>query len=277
MDHEPKISVITACFNHGKFVNEMLDSLFIQEFEAFEVIIVNDGSTDDSAEILNKIKDPRIKIIHTENHGPAIARNTAIRNSRADIILNLDADDKIGPGFLQSAFDIFSSVDNAGIVYSDVVFFGENNCGFEPGEFTREAMLTGNRISSIAFFLKEDWKVLGGYSDELIWGLEDWDLWLGIMELGRKVIKTSGVAAFYRTYENKTLSRSGRRKTDRIKADESLVIIFNRHKKLYSEYPAVYRRFLRFEKKIKIKRFLHKVLLLIAGIRTEENYKSSSK
>jgi glycosyltransferase involved in cell wall biosynthesis len=261
MDREPKISVITACFNHGRYVNEMLNSLFQQNFEDFEVVIVNDGSTDDTAEILNKINDPRIKIIHTENHGPAFARNTAIIHSGAEIILNLDADDKIGPGFLQSAYDIFSSGCNAGIVYSEVVYFGAASCNFEPGDFTREAMLIENRITSIALFRKEDWKILGGYSDELIWGLEDWDLWLGIIGLGRKVVKTKGPLAFYRTYDNKAQSRSGKRKTDKNKADQSLVIIFNRHKKLYSEYPAVYKRFLRFEKKVKIKKFLDRILM----------------
>jgi glycosyltransferase involved in cell wall biosynthesis len=259
MSGEPKISVITACFNHGIFVNEMLDSLFMQGFEDFEAIIVNDGSTDNSSEILDKIKDPRVTVIHTENHGPASARNIAIEHSRADIILNLDADDKIGQGFLQSAYDIFNTDFNAGIVYSDVEFFGASSCRFETGEYSKQSLLVDNCITSIAFFRKEDWEKIGGYSDELIWGLEDWDLWLGIIELGREVKKINGAVAFYRTYENKTQSRSGRRKSNRLKADESVTIIFNRHKKLYSEYPALLKQFSLFDKKVKAKLFLNRI------------------
>ena len=109
MNKEPKISVITACYNHGKFINEMIESVIQQTFEDYEIIIVNDGSTDDTAEILKNITHEKVKIIHTENHGPADARNTAIKHARAPLIMNLDADDKIAPGLLEKAYKIFST------------------------------------------------------------------------------------------------------------------------------------------------------------------------
>ena len=100
-----------------------------------------------------------------------------------------------------------------------------------------------NRITSLALFRKEDWLAVGGYSGELIYGLEDWDFWLMIIELGREVVKIPETLVYYRTYENLTESRSGRRKTDRLKILESQVILFHRHQKLYSGYPEAWSTF----------------------------------
>jgi len=102
----PKISIITACFNHGKYIHEMLDSVFAQSFQDFEIIIVNDGSTDNTREILEAIQHNKVRICHTRNRGPAHARNLAIKKAKGEIILNLDADNKIAPTFLEKCFSI---------------------------------------------------------------------------------------------------------------------------------------------------------------------------
>lgn len=260
MNKAPEISVVTACYNHGRFIGEMLESVLSQTFDDYEVIIVNDGSTDDTARILNSISHEKVRIIHTENNGPAAARNTAIMNAKAKIIMNLDADDMAGPSLLEKAFKILCDDENTGIVYCDAELIGAGNGRIETGEYSREAMLIQNRIISLAFFRKEDWEKAGGYSDELLYGMEDWDLWLGIIGLGREVRKIKDASFYYRTYKNPAESRSGKRKSDRLKADISNCIIFNRHKKLYSDYPLIFKRFSRFEKKVKIKLFLNHLI-----------------
>lgn len=256
MNIEPRISIISACFNHGKFINEMLESVYKQTFEDYEIIIVNDGSTDNTAEILQSITHEKVKIIHTENHGPAEARNTAIKHARAPIIMNLDADDKIASDLLEKAYKTFRSGPNIGIVYSDTEFFGAKSGNFDIAEYSLETMLFDNRIISMAFFKKEDWGLVGGYSGELMYGLEDWDFWLLIIELGRKVVKIPEKLVYYRTYENFADCRSGRRKTDRRKMLESLINIFHRHEKLYSTCPKAWKYFSKLEKKFKDECFL---------------------
>jgi glycosyltransferase involved in cell wall biosynthesis len=260
LDKEPKISIISACFNHGRFINEMLGSVISQTFDDYEIIIVNDGSTDDTAEILQSITHEKVKIIHTENHGPAEARNTAIKHARAPIILNLDADDKIASDLLEKAYKTFSRGPNIGIVYSDTEFFGAKSGNFDVGEFSLEKMLFDNRIISMAFFKREDWRLVGGYSGELIYGLEDWDFWLMILELGREVVKIPEKLVYYRTYENLADCRSGRRKTDRRKMMESLINIFHRHEKLYSICPSAWKYFSKLEKKFKNESFLVRLI-----------------
>lgn len=107
-----------------------------------------------------------------------------------------------------------------------------------------------NRIIA-PFFRKEDWQTVGGYSGELIYGLEDWDFYLMIIELGRDVVKIPEKLYYYRIHVNTAESRSGRMKKDRQKLVESLLYIFHRHEKLYSASPKAMKYFSNFEKKHK--------------------------
>jgi glycosyltransferase involved in cell wall biosynthesis len=249
LNTEPKISIITACYNHGRFIKEMLESVFNQTFTDYEVIVVNDGSTDNTAEILNTVTHEKVKIIHTENRGPALARNTAIELAKSPVIMNLDADDKIAPGLLEKAYTVFCSNLNVGIVHFDAECFGAKSGKFEIGEYSLESMLYDNRINSQSLFRKQDWRTVGGYSPELIYGLEDWDFWLRIIEMGRDIIKIPETLVFYRTYKDQTECRSGRRKSDRRKMMESQLHVFHRNIKLYSLYPNAYAHFVNLERK----------------------------
>lgn len=233
----------------------MLESVYYQTFKDYEIIIVNDGSTDNTADLLQKIKDDRVRIVDTENHGPAEARNIAIKLAGAPLILNLDADDRIAPTYLEKAYEIFCSNPDAGIVHCDAECFGVRSGKFEIGDYSVESMASGNRINSQSFFRKEDWKSTGGYSGELKYGLEDWDFWLSIIELGRKVIRIPEILVYYRTYENLGESRSGRRKLDRLKIMESYINIFRRHKQLISRYPEALKKFTEIERKFKKENF----------------------
>ena len=234
----------------------MLESVFSQTFDEYEVIIVNDGSTDDTAEILNDIIHDKVTIIHTENHGPADARNTAIKSARAPIILNLDADDKIAPSLLEKAYKIFCNDPNISIVHCDAECFGSKTGKFEIGEYSPETMLFDNRIISQAFFRKEDWLSVGGYSGELNNWLEDWDFWLLIIELGGEVVKIPEKLVYFRRYKDHTQSLTGRGKKYRIKMMESLFKIFHRHEKLYSTFPSAWKHFSELEKEFNEEGFL---------------------
>ena len=109
-----KISVIIPCFNHGLYINEAINSVINQSYLNWEIIVINDGSTDnETISILNSIVETeKIKVLNTANNGLASARNIGVKYSSGEFILPLDADDKIGSEYLQKAIDIISNNSN---------------------------------------------------------------------------------------------------------------------------------------------------------------------
>ncbi|KMQ51115.1 glycosyl transferase [Chitinispirillum alkaliphilum] len=199
----PTVSIITPCYNQGAFIQETIDSVLSQEFKDFEYIIVNDGSTDDyTNEKLKSVSHPKIRVIHTKNQGLASARNTAIENAAGEIILPLDSDDTIGKHYTQEAIKVLEKDSDVGIVYCIAELFGEQKGVWELPDYTLEKMLMNNQIFHCAFFRKKDWQTAGGYNPNMVFGWEDWDFWLSIIELGRKVHRLPGVHHQYRIREN---------------------------------------------------------------------------
>lgn len=97
----PKASVIIPVYNGGDYIGETIDSILSQSFHDFELIIVDDGSTDDTADVIHGFRDSRIRYFHQPNSGkPASPRNNAIRKSEGDIIFIFDSDDIMLPGKL---------------------------------------------------------------------------------------------------------------------------------------------------------------------------------
>lgn len=100
------ISVLIPLFNKEPYIKRCLDSIFSQTFQNFEVIIVNDGSTDKGPKIVATYSDQRIRIINQENFGPGAARNRGIKEARGKYIAFIDADDEWLPDFLYTSFNI---------------------------------------------------------------------------------------------------------------------------------------------------------------------------
>lgn len=96
------ISVIIPLYNKGKYIARALGSVFAQTYQDFEVIVVDDGSTDDGPDIVRKYDDPRLQLIQQANTGPGSARNRGIKETTTPYLAFLDADDEWLPGFLES-------------------------------------------------------------------------------------------------------------------------------------------------------------------------------
>ncbi len=110
-----RFSVIIPLYNKANFVQKTIESVLNQTFNDFEVIIVNDGSTDNSLAVVNRINDPRIRIFSKENGGVSIARNFGIKKALYDFITFLDADDLWLPDFLETIKGMIEHHSQAGI------------------------------------------------------------------------------------------------------------------------------------------------------------------
>jgi predicted O-linked N-acetylglucosamine transferase (SPINDLY family)/glycosyltransferase involved in cell wall biosynthesis len=228
----PKVSVIIPCYNLGQYIDEAVESVLAQTYRNFEIIIVNDGSTDEETiNILKNYNKPKIEVLHTTNQGVSAARNTGIQGATGKYIICLDADDKIGNTYLEKAVKVLEEHQNIGIVDCEVELFGEQTgrCKFLP-EYQLSLILLVNCVYPIGVFRKSDWERTNGYNSNMIYGWEDHDFWLSIIELGREVVRLPEVLFFYR-------QRSGSRDKS-IQREQFIYLyaqLFKNHTKLYSE------------------------------------------
>ncbi len=198
----PKVSVIIPCYNQGKYIDEAVNSVLNQSFQDFEIIIVNDGSTDEfTNDILKKYNKPKTKVFTTENKGVSAARNTAIKKSQGEFILPLDADDKIEKSFLGKAVKIIDNNDNIKIVYCDIKLFGDEKGIQTLPRFNSELFFTQNIIPVSGLFRLSDYKNTDGYDENIKDGLEDWEFWISMLKKGGNVYKINEPLLFYRQYK----------------------------------------------------------------------------
>ena len=107
MTTKPKISVIIPVYNVEKWLNKCVDSILSQSYENFEVILVNDGSTDKSGDICDKYlkEDNRVKVFDILNSGQSVARNIGLKEAKGDYILFIDSDDYIEKNTLKRMYE----------------------------------------------------------------------------------------------------------------------------------------------------------------------------
>jgi len=232
----PKVSVIIPCYNHGAFIDEALDSVLQQSFNDFEIIIINDGSTDPfTISHLRSIDKPQITVLHTDNQGLAAARNNGIQAARGEYILPLDADDRIGEIYLEKAVSILDQNSSIGIVYCRAQLFGAWNAEWNLPEYSLDEMLINNIIFCTAFFRKADWEEVGGFDPVMVYGWEDYDFWLALIEKGREVHRIPEILFYYRiSADSMVRSREKRQKV------ETFVKIFHKHESLFKRNIAVW-------------------------------------
>jgi len=142
------ISVMMPVYNAAAFLRKTMDSVLNQTEKDFELIIVNDGSTDNSEEIILSYSEPRIKYFKQENGGEAAARNTALDHARGDLIVFQDADDISVPSRFEVLKRHFTS-ESIGFVHSDIVYIDEHD---QPFLYLASGNIESSRM--LRFFLK---------------------------------------------------------------------------------------------------------------------------
>ena len=193
-----KVTIIITSYNKVDYLKESIDSALNQKYKDFELLIIDDGSSDNSLEIIESYsEEPRIRILTQENKGVIYTRNRAINEAKGDYILQLDGDDKLGVDFLSESVPILEKESQVSIVYFGTEFIGEKSGVWNLGDYSLKKQLTTNLIVVTALFRRSDYFLTEGYRDEFKSGLEDWDFWLSIIELGGEVRQLSSVNFFF--------------------------------------------------------------------------------
>jgi len=183
------VSLVIATFNHGRFLPDALDSAIAQTLRGIEIIVVDDGSTDDTPAVLARYSG-RIRVVRQPNRGLAAARNAGLAAAHGSYVSFLDADDVMMPTKLAEQVAVLDRAPSVGWTYCDVLIetvatgaetraserFGYGARMLEGWLFPE--LIRGNFIPAIAPLVRRTaLDAVGGFDDRLT-ALEDWDLWL---------------------------------------------------------------------------------------------------
>ena len=203
----PLISVVIPCFNDGKYLPETIRKLNLQTNQSFEIIIVNDGSTDSNTlHVLDQLaKQPNIIVLHKENGRMSSARNHGVKHAKGKYIAALDADDYFDASFFAKAIAILEQAPNTAVVTSYIQYFGNKTGVSKPRGGNAFNFLFSNQCPACAIVRKEIWDQVGGYDESMKLGYEDWEFYIRITKLNKEVHLIPECLLFYRQTEKSTL------------------------------------------------------------------------
>jgi len=193
MENRPKVSIIIPCFNASATIGETLASIKKQTFKDFEVIVVNDGSTDDTNHILashaEKLKSS-LKIINQTNQGQTVAKNVGIRNSQGQFIAFLDSDDLWAPEKLEYQLAYMEPRPHLALCYTEGILINEKgdkigvvNASSAHRGKCFDKLLVRNNIVASSVLIKREILDMVGLFDEDFKACENWDMWIRISKV----------------------------------------------------------------------------------------------
>ncbi|MBI4969664.1 MAG: glycosyltransferase family 2 protein [Rhodospirillales bacterium] len=171
---DPRVSIVIPCFNGGADLAETLASLEAQTYRNFEVLIVDDGSTDPATiAYLDSLPSP-YRVLRQANHGLPAARNAGLRAAQGRFLLPLDCDDLLAPEFLRLCLAALESNPDAGFAFTQMRLIGELK-GVTRKRYNPFAQLFLNQLPYCLFLRHEAWEQAGGYDETMRQGYEDWE------------------------------------------------------------------------------------------------------
>ena len=228
------VSVVIPCYNQAAFLPETLESVLSQTYENWEVIIVNDGSPDETEAIAHKYKvlDDRIHYVYQENGGLPSARNKGIEQAKGEFILPLDSDDIIKPQYIEEAMKAFGENPQLKVVYCLGVMFGNINEPWDLRYRGYKSLLVRNAFFCSSFFRKSDWLKIGGYDESMRKGFEDWEFFIRLLDEQSQVYQIPQPLFYYRKKECSMIVLALQQET----ATRIESYMYSKHEELYVRY-----------------------------------------
>ncbi|WP_051526833.1 glycosyltransferase family 2 protein [Alkanindiges illinoisensis] len=207
-------SVVIPLYNKELSIENTINSVLEQTYQDFEIIVVDDGSTDQSAQLIERIQDPRIRIIHQDNQGVSAARNRGIKEAKQEWIAFLDGDDLWENGHLEEICKMMSMFPDEKVFvtsfeYSDkrkTFKHPRNTPIFKIENYFKEAIQESLIWTSIAVISRECFSKVGYFNNNLNRG-EDLDLWARLAKY-YAIIKSQRVTAIYNLEDSKSLTKT---------------------------------------------------------------------
>jgi len=183
----PRVSVVVPCYDHGRFLDEAVGSVFAQTFQDFEIVIVDDGSTDPATRaVLDGWDRPRTRVLRIPNRGLSGARNAGIRATAGELVCCLDADDVLEPTLFEKSVALLDARPDLAFVSHWLRTFGDEAWDWTPASCDFPALLDANTVNGAALVRRQALEDAGLFDETMRDGCEDWDLWITMVERGAK-------------------------------------------------------------------------------------------
>ncbi|WP_424183682.1 glycosyltransferase [Actinokineospora sp. G85] len=210
----PRVSVIMAMYNHGDYVAEALESVASGTLDDIEIVVTNDGSTDDSRDRVVAWMDrsphvPAMLVTHPVNRGLPRSRNESLKHARGEYVFVLDADNSVVPNGLERLARALDEDQEAAFAYGALQRFDSTGPVGMMGLWDWEPwrLRYGNYIDAMAMVRGKSLRAMGGYTtDRRLHGWEDYDLWCRVAEAGGHAAHVPTVVGRYRTSASSMLS-----------------------------------------------------------------------
>ncbi|MGH8490352.1 MAG: glycosyltransferase family 2 protein [Gammaproteobacteria bacterium] len=187
---KPLVTIIIPCYNYGMFVKEAVESVLAQSFQRFEIIVIDDGSTDGlTISTLQNMKYDKMRVVHQANQGLAETRNNGAKLAAGKYICYLDADDSIEPTYLEKTVSTLEMDESLGSCYSWVKCFGEFDSVWKTQDLDPYYLWQYTTAPSHSVIRKEAWEKVreqngSGFITKYNGYFEDWVFWIDMVQCG---------------------------------------------------------------------------------------------
>lgn len=206
LSERPLVSVVIPCFNYGRYLGEAIESARAQTYPNVELIVVDDGSTDDTAEVAARYP---VKLVRQRNRGVGAARNRGASEARGELLVFLDADDVLEPTYVARCLGALGAPDalderapEVAYAYTQMRYFGDRDGIHESGHFSRRNVLRGNLVNASAMMRISAFRAVGGYSPAFRDAWEDHELWVRMFSRGYRGVLVPEPLLRYRRHGN---------------------------------------------------------------------------
>lgn len=229
------VSIVIPAYNVERTVRETLESVVNQSYKGLEVIIVDDGSTDNTFNIITEFaKDySNIQVFKKYNEGLPATRNYGFQFVSGEYLLFLDADDILDESYVTSCIEQFQKNNQLDIVYTQTQFFERETGILELATFSKQTILRTNCFTATAMMKSDNFKTIGLYDTNLKFA-EDWEMWIRMTQDFDNVYKIDKPLFYYRKRHSNDSMTDQNWKANI--SDASLLYIYNKHYALFKKF-----------------------------------------
>ena len=215
---EQLVSVIIPAYNQARFLKSAINSVLAQTYTNWECIVVDDGSTDNTSDLVHRFNHPKIKYIYQRNSGLSAARNTGLLASKGEFITFLDSDDCFTPQKIELLMNVMENRPDFALVAGTAALIDENgnpiNRKFET-KLPKNSfeLVFGNPLHVGSILLRREWYIKTGLFDINLKSYEDWDYWLRLVLAGGKLESINKTVSFYR-FHTSQMTRNSQQMTE---------------------------------------------------------------